>query len=1435
MDCYSFTDESSLQTEMHLPLLSDSELPIASNIQRQEFISDPDDIIYAGMTSIELDSNLEAAEIPGDPFADNVDLSLYTVDKGCDSPKIPSDSTDTDSPPMLLGISPLPQKSTPEKGASKSEGKYGGLQKRRRLSARHSPQQAFQECSQCGKSFSSASALSKHYLTHSHERRHVCRICNKAFKRQDHLSGHLLTHQKNKPYVCMEHGCDKSYCDSRSLRRHYEVQHGLYCQREPFADSSSKDVDSTESMLYLQSGHTQTLQCEVGMAQRPTPQVESLSQRSTLPNRELLRPLTSSLSQKMPCDTRASGSKITLHYPTQTHATASVLTSPSICLSERSGTVRQSKYSIMQREHSSSLNCNMSDPYNRVNSSHFSVADPTVSCVESLDSYVVDSVIPGRPSQPAQYALESSRPASWPQAVSTNHTLSRNETVSARQQPSQDLVWTNNLATYSGSKGSYSYIVPNSQPPEEVSATFSSGALHKLDSFAQAFTRQNLDIQSNSSTAKSQGENSAVSEFDACGNVFRQLLSYKANLNQWQTFPEQKHQILQEQYSLQHQQQIATSLFTQVYMGEQEASPVQNQDQFQNHMLQLISDTQYNLSQSQNSVSQSQVLVTQSQHVLAQKIPSQIQNNGSQSHHPSELAQDFQHSLRQETTSPFLQFQTAKQCQLSKNILPCYPQETESTEQQTGPGLQPALRSVSECHKKSKKSPFKAQHTPQSVCEEDVVPNQLQSPSEQQLEGWSLPPCSNKRGRISNKDVCIKHYTVTGKSSKSVSVSRKERQKLDPNCTAPPSQVAMNSFSVQNSLPRSMEDYLQKASFHASVQGEDIYSLSSMPQEGDASSAVLCRDLVSSSTSQNLDENEENFRCERCQGVFHFLKGLNCHTCPREGMGKQHSLEDGVKSQKVTDNGIEKMEHGGLFFQYLEDKLSALLLKKPLEESVAMPLVIPVSVPVKSAGSKKDGKPVKSENSPVTPRKSVTTRLTDLIVSSNDSSAQVTETGKQANVNCRGHSKKQRRKRSRPEPLFIPSPASNQTGVLPGMVLYQSHMRSPVCLADHLLEKNFQPPPYTPPPMLSPIRHGSGLYFNRICSLPGSKVPHTTYTPKGILGSVVDGVDGIYGISVVKDDSIITIEPHINIGTRFQAEIPLLQDKSLVDDRVHQADLVWKPWDDIETNKVTQARVTDLLNLACSSVLPGGGTNLELALHCLHDTRGDILAALEVLLMKGVRRDPCHPLGDYHYTGTEKWTTAEKKMFNKAICLHNKDFFLMQKMIKYKTVAQCVEYYYTWKKQLKFEWKRTHLLEEEEIKRETDSPADGKEIKKLSFIASQGLSIPSQTSVSREKLKKKIVRSKPSPSPSVHCQTGAQDKNEKKFILGNFPCKECTKVFDKVKSRNAHMKCHRQQEEQERQAEMKRSRIRLKVEPKEEPEETILVFTSNNLSNITTP
>jgi len=34
-----------------------------------------------------------------------------------------------------------------------------------------------------------------------------------------------MTHSSKKPYVCKFVGCDKSYCDTRSLKRHLEKQH----------------------------------------------------------------------------------------------------------------------------------------------------------------------------------------------------------------------------------------------------------------------------------------------------------------------------------------------------------------------------------------------------------------------------------------------------------------------------------------------------------------------------------------------------------------------------------------------------------------------------------------------------------------------------------------------------------------------------------------------------------------------------------------------------------------------------------------------------------------------------------------------------------------------------------------------------------------------------------------------------------------------------------------------------------------------------------------------------------------------------------------------------------------------------------------------------------------------------------------------------------
>lgn len=73
--------------------------------------------------------------------------------------------------------------------------------------------------------------------------------------------------------------------------------------------------------------------------------------------------------------------------------------------------------------------------------------------------------------------------------------------------------------------------------------------------------------------------------------------------------------------------------------------------------------------------------------------------------------------------------------------------------------------------------------------------------------------------------------------------------------------------------------------------------------------------------------------------------------------------------------------------------------------------------------------------------------------------------------------------------LIIPAPGQPQQlleqEALAGLRIratggYLSQLRSPTYLAGQLMNPNLQLAPYTPPPMLSPLRPGSGLYFNKL-------------------------------------------------------------------------------------------------------------------------------------------------------------------------------------------------------------------------------------------------------------------------------------------------------------------------------------------------------------------
>ncbi|XP_020832492.1 transcriptional-regulating factor 1 isoform X6 [Phascolarctos cinereus] len=457
--------------------------------------------------------------------------------------------------------------------------------------------------------------------------------------------------------------------------------------------------------------------------------------------------------------------------------------------------------------------------------------------------------------------------------------------------------------------------------------------------------------------------------------------------------------------------------------------------------------------------------------------------------------------------------------------------------------------------------------------------------------------------------------------------------------------------------------------------------------------------------------------------------------------------------------------------------------------------------------------------------------------------------------------------RHRPEPLFIPPPSFNlNTSSYSAATLYQSQLRSPRILGDHLLDPAHELPPYTPPPMLSPVRQGSGLFSNVLSTSshggPHPQLPLTplTPTPRVLLcrSNSIDG--GNSALTPGLGEQALDIEPRINIGVRFQAEIPELQDMSSLSKDTHKATLVWKPWPELE-NQEFQKRVENLLNLCCSSALPGGGTNSEFALHSLFEAKGDIMAALEMLLLKKPIRFKCHPLANYHYAGSDKWTSLERKLFNKALATYSKDFIFVQKMVKSKTVAQCVEYYYTWKKIMRLGRKhRTRLAEiiddcatseeEEDIEDEDDLEEDRKSTKEddpnvqkspdpppITLVAPIDLptlqsltpssvsfvcEMPNCGSVfsSRQALNgharihggtNQVAKARCSVPPAKQKQ-GAQSgycsvKSSPAHSTASgetdpttvFPCKECGKVFFKIKSRNAHMKTHRQQEEQQRQ------------------------------------
>ncbi|XP_051954082.1 mitotic deacetylase-associated SANT domain protein-like isoform X2 [Xyrauchen texanus] len=509
-----------------------------------------------------------------------------------------------------------------------------------------------------------------------------------------------------------------------------------------------------------------------------------------------------------------------------------------------------------------------------------------------------------------------------------------------------------------------------------------------------------------------------------------------------------------------------------------------------------------------------------------------------------------------------------------------------------------------------------------------------------------------------------------------------------------------------------------------------------------------------------------------------------------------------------------------------------------------VPLVIPVSVPVHKYKVQLDApgslEQVDRHPSGIPQQQNQPERKPSVIVVRRRSLKSSTSEGFSQGKGQEERSPDKSRRRPRPEPLVIPPPKPC-TFIAPSLyssiTSYQSNLRSSVRLPDNASII----PPYTPPPILSPLREGSGLYFSAVLSsmAAGSQVLQPPPTPRSTTQSLLHSTSSDITpppLPLIGEATPVSLEPRINFGSQYQAEIPELQDQSLALQDQHKATVVWLPISDVDS---TPTQVDDMMNLACSSVLCGGGTNTELAIHCLHESRGDVMGALEMMIMKNPIFSWNHHLANYHYAGSDYWTVDEKLYFNKGISAYRKDFFLVQKLVRSKTVAQCVEFYYTYKKQVKVGRNGVHTygpsdteldvtqeqvekgndIRQEEgtktnedvtIKDVTNTPQDieneradlAHEVQKNGAVEdASGLRPEVQSSFKT-----------PSPAPQKPRSGNTGKKNRTSTVNrsqgepeGVFPCKKCSRVFYKVKSRSAHMKSHAEQEK-------KAASLRLKEE-----------------------
>lgn len=134
---------------------------------------------------------------------------------------------------------------------SKSYSTYSGLTKHKQFHCTASPNSQVKksfDCQFCPKTYTSLGALKMHIRTHTKPCK--CHMCGKAFSRPWLLQGHIRTHTGDKPFSCQY--CHRAFADKSNLRAHLQTHSDV----KKYSCSSCSKTFSRMSLLtkHMESG-----------------------------------------------------------------------------------------------------------------------------------------------------------------------------------------------------------------------------------------------------------------------------------------------------------------------------------------------------------------------------------------------------------------------------------------------------------------------------------------------------------------------------------------------------------------------------------------------------------------------------------------------------------------------------------------------------------------------------------------------------------------------------------------------------------------------------------------------------------------------------------------------------------------------------------------------------------------------------------------------------------------------------------------------------------------------------------------------------------------------------------------------------------------------------------------------------------------------------